>query len=188
MSFPSAIPWQVALWGSGTKREVREPLLDSSEPSNLVLSAMAGEAASVPSQSHPIQLDSESSRDNDDSSIIGLWHIRFIVAIKPSRKRSSSGMWAAPKFTTRMLIPRQGTSAWGVEAKASDGTYKLVHRVWNYDASGNFMGTIHLSETRTLGHHGNTHSGSFTLDFYDPSGALLFEVAGSVVGERISVK
>ena len=50
------------------------------------------------------------------------------------------------------------------------------------------MGTIHLSETITLGNHGNTHSGSFTLDFYDPSGNFLFEVAGNVTEECISVE
>jgi len=49
------------------------------------------------------------------------------------------------------------------------------------------MGTIHLSETLTLSNGGNTHSGSFSLDFFDPSGNFLFEVAGNVTGERISV-
>ena len=71
---------------------------------------------------------------------------------------------------------------------APRGTYKLAHRVWNYDASGNFLGTINLRETLTLGDGGNTHSGSFTLDFYGPSGNFLMEVAGSVRGERISVE
>jgi hypothetical protein len=60
--------------------------------------------------------------------------------------------------------------------------------VWNYDTSGNFLGTIHLSETLTVSHDGNTHSGSFTSDFYDPSGNFLMEVPGSVIGERISVE
>jgi len=37
-------------------------------------------------------------------------------------------------------------------------------------------------------HDGNAHSGSFTLDFFDPSGNFQFEVAGDVTGERISVE
>ena len=49
------------------------------------------------------------------------------------------------------------------------------------------MGTINLSETLTLGDHGQTHSGTFTLDFFDPSGNFLFEVPGNVIAERISV-
>ena len=39
-----------------------------------------------------------------------------------------------------------------------------------------------------VGQGGNTHSGSFTLDFYDPSGNFVMEVPGSVTGERISVE
>ena len=50
------------------------------------------------------------------------------------------------------------------------------------------MGTIHLSETLTLGNRGNTHSGTFTLDIYDPSGNFVTEVTGNVTGERISVE
>jgi len=49
------------------------------------------------------------------------------------------------------------------------------------------LGTINLSETPVLGDKGNTHSGSFTLDFYDPSGNFMFEVPGNAIGERISV-
>jgi hypothetical protein len=50
-----------------------------------------------------------------------------------------------------------------------------------------FLGTIHLSETVNVGQGGNTHSGSFTLDFYDPSSNFVNEVTGNVTGERISV-
>jgi hypothetical protein len=70
---------------------------------------------------------------------------------------------------------------------APHGAFKLTHRVWNYDTNGNFLGTINLSETVTVGQGGNTHSGSFTLDFYDPSGNFITEVAGIVTGDRISV-
>jgi hypothetical protein len=59
--------------------------------------------------------------------------------------------------------------------------------VWSYDTNGNFLGTVHLSETVTVGQGGNTHSGSFTLDIYDPSGNFVTEVTGNVTGERISV-
>jgi hypothetical protein len=36
--------------------------------------------------------------------------------------------------------------------------------------------------------NGNTHTGSFTLNIYDPSGTFQTEVADSVTGERISVE
>ncbi|MGZ7094075.1 MAG: hypothetical protein ACXVJ2_13720, partial [Candidatus Angelobacter sp.] len=44
------------------------------------LSAMAAGAASVHNQSQPMQRDSESSTDNAvNPSIVGLWHIEFLV-------------------------------------------------------------------------------------------------------------
>jgi len=36
------------------------------------------------------------------------------------------------------------------------------------------------------GDRGNTHSGTFTLDIFDPVGNLVAQVPGTVVGERIS--
>ena len=84
--------------------------------------------------------------------------------------------------------PRTGSVCLGAWKNTNGHTYKLVHRVWSYDASGNFMGTIHLSETLTLGDNGNSHSGSFNLEFYDPNGNFMFNVPGNVVAERVSVE
>ena len=153
------------------------------------LSAMAAQAASVASQSHPMQLDSATSEDNDDPSIVGLWRVRFVVGDKTIQEAFQLWNVGGTEVHNPNVDPRGGSVCLGVwKRKASHGRYKLAHRVWNYDTSGTFMGTIHLSETLTLGHHGTTHSGSFTLDFYDPFGTFLFEVKGNVVGERISVE
>ena len=80
---------------------------------------------------------------------------------------------------------RHGLS--GMWKQGPHGTYTLAHRVWNYDTNGNFLGTIHLSESVTVSPDGNSQSGSFALDFYDPAGNFQFEVPGNVTGERISV-
>ena len=153
------------------------------------LSAMAAQAASVRSQSHPMQLDSAPSEDNDESSIVGLWHVRFVVGDQTIQEAFQLWNVGGTEVHNPNVDPRGGSVCLGVwNRKASHGHYKLAHRVWSYDTGGNFMGTIHLSETLTLGHQGTTHSGFFTLDFYDPSGTFLFEVNGSVVGERISVE
>jgi hypothetical protein len=53
---------------------------------------------------------------------------------------------------------------------------------------GNFLGTIHLSETVHLTQRGSGQTGSFTLNFYDPDGNFEMEVAGNVVGQRIQVE
>jgi hypothetical protein len=154
------------------------------------LSAMAAGAASVHSQSRPMQQDSGSSGDNAvDSSIVGLWHIRFMVGDQTIQEAYQLWNAGGTEVHNPNVDPRTGNVCLGVWKRAAAfWAYKLAHRVWNYDANGNFLGTINLSETLTLGRRGNTQSGSFTLDFYDPSGTFLFEVAGSVTGERILVE
>ena len=153
------------------------------------LSAMAAQAASVQSQSRPIQQNSQSAGDEArKSTIVGLWHVQFAVGGQTIQEAYQLWNAGGTEIHNPNVDPRSGNVCLGVWKHASHGTYKLAHRVWNYDANGNFMGTIHLSETLTVGDGGNTQSGSFTLDFYDPSGNFQFEVAGNVTGERISVE
>ena len=153
------------------------------------LSAMAAGAASAQRQSRVIQPSSESAGDNEGkSSMVGLWHIQFTVGGQTIQEAYQLWNAGGTEVHNPNVDPRGGSVCLGVWKHASHGAYKLAHRVWSYDTSGNFMGTIHLSETLTLGQGGQTHSGSFTLDFYDPSGTFQFEVAGSVTGERISVE
>ena len=154
------------------------------------LSAIAaGATASIQSQSSLMQQDSESSKDNaEHASIVGLWYVRFMVGDQTIQEAYQIWNAGGTEVHNPNVDPRSGNVCLGVWKHGSQGTFKLAHRVWAYDSNGNFMGTIHLSETITLGDHGQTHSGSFTLDFYDPSGNFLFEVAGNVTGERISVE
>jgi len=151
------------------------------------LSAMAGGGGSVHSQTRPIQPNSASSGDNAGKSMVGLWHIQFTVGDQTIQ--AAYQLWNAggTEVHNPNVDPRGGSACLGVWKHAPHGAFKLTHRVWNYDTNGNFLGTINLSETVTVGQGGNTHSGSFTLDFYDPSGNFITEVAGIVTGDRISV-
>jgi hypothetical protein len=151
------------------------------------LSAMAAGSASVHSQSNPIA-NSTSSGDNAPKSMVGLWHIQFTVGGQTIQEAYQLWNAGGTEVHNPNVDPRTGNVCLGVWKHAPHGAFKLAHRVWNYDANGNFLGTIHLSETVTVGQGGNTHSGSFTLDFYDPSGNLVMELPGSVTGERISVE
>lgn len=151
------------------------------------LSAMAAGAASVHSQSRPIQPSSEAAT-GVNSRIVGLWHVQFTVGDQTIQEAFQAWNAGGTEIHNPNVDPRAGSVCLGVWKHVPHGAFKLAHRVWSYDTNGNFMGTIHLSETLTLGNHGNTQSGSFALDFYDPSGSFLFEVAGNVTGERISVE
>jgi hypothetical protein len=152
------------------------------------LAAMAAGAASLQSQSRPMQQKSESAGPSGaKSSIVGLWHIQFTVGDQTIQEAFQLWNVGGTEVHNPNVDPRSGNVCLGVWRHAEHGAYKLAHRVWSYDANGNFMGTINLSETLTLGNDGKTHSGSFTLDFFDPSGNFQFEVTGNVTGERISV-
>ena len=155
------------------------------------LSAMAAAAASVRSQSTASQLSvnngSAAASDNAvNTSIVGLWHVRFQVGDQTIQEAFQIWNTGGTEVHNPNVDPRTGNICLGAWKEAAPQTFKLTHRVWSYDTSGTFLGTINLNETLVLGDKGNTHNGSFTLDFYDPLGNFMFEVPGSVIGERIS--
>lgn len=149
------------------------------------LAAMITGTALAQSQSRPIQLQGKSP-DENHSNIVGLWHILFTVDNQTIQEAYQLWNTGGTEIHNPNVDPRTGSVCLGVW-KQTRGGYKLAHRVWSYDANGTFLGTINLSETVTLTNNGNSHTGSFTLDFYDPSGNFEFEVAGNVTAERISV-
>jgi hypothetical protein len=152
------------------------------------LTAMAASAAAVVGQSGPMQHDDVSSGNRAvKSSIVGLWHVEFRV--KGQTIQEAYQLWNAggTEVHNPNVDPRGGDVCLGVWKQAA-GTYTLAHRVWNYDTTGDFMGTIHLSEKLTLGPSGNTLKGSFTSAFYDPTGHFVNKVSGGAVGRRISVE
>jgi len=151
------------------------------------LSAMAAAAASVRSQARPIQPNSASAGDNVGKSMVGLWQIQFTIGDQTIQEAYQLWNAGGTEVHNPNVDPRGGSVCLGVWKHTSHGAFRLAHRVWSYDTNGNFLGTIHLSETVNVGQGGNTHSGSFTLDFYDPSGNFVNEVTGNVTGERISV-
>jgi len=156
------------------------------------LSAMAAAAALhglSSSQSSLTQPATASSSDGAvNPSIVGLWHTYFTAGGQTIQEAFQVWNFGGTEIHNPNVDPRSGNVCLGVWTNVAPRTYKLAHRVWWYDANGDFMGTINLSEVVSLGNNGNTHSGSFALDFYDPSGNFLFEVAGNVSAQRISVE
>jgi hypothetical protein len=166
------------------------------------LSAMAASAASARSQSRFLQsskrhesaamvsvaAESATASDNAvNTSIVGLWHIRFLVGDQQIQEAFQIWNTGGTEVHNPNVDPRQGNVCVGAWKEAAPLTFKLTHRVWLYNTSGDFQGIGVLTETLVLGDRGATHSGSFTLAIYDPSGNLVAEVPGTVVGERISV-
>jgi hypothetical protein len=150
------------------------------------LAAMATGAAHLQSPSL-LTSDQSQAEDVQNSPIVGLWHTQFIVGTQTIQEAFQLWNVGGTEIHNPNVDPRTGNVCLGVWKDVGHGNYKLVHRVWDYDANGNFGGTIHLTETIRMGNHGTTHSGSFALDFFDATGNFQFEVAGKVVADRISV-
>jgi len=124
-------------------------------------------------------------------SIVGLWHTTFTVDVNGTQVpiQEAIQLWNAggTEVHNPNVDPRQGNVCLGVWQQVATRTFKLTHRVWAWNASGGFEGTLHLAEALTLGNRGDTFEGTFTLDIYDPSGAFVTQVAGTATGERIAV-
>ena len=156
-------------------------------------SSMAAAAASVRTQSGRVQSQgpngAATAGDNAvNTSIVGLWHIRFLVGGQQIQEAFQTWNTGGTEVHNPNVDPRQGNVCLGTWNEAAPQTFKLNHRVWLYLPDGSFLGVGHLHETLTLADRGNTQSGSFTLDLYDLSGNKLAELAaGTVTGEHISV-
>jgi hypothetical protein len=150
------------------------------------LSAMAKTTAITV---QPIESEQDSQpyvKHPANSSIVGLWHVEFKVNGQTIQEAYQLWNAGGTEVHNPKVDPRGGTVCLGVWTQSGQ-TYTLAHRVWNYDTTGDFLGTIHLSEALTLGNTGNTMKGSFTSAFYDPTGHFANKVTGNVTGRRISV-
>ena len=154
-------------------------------------SSLAAGAISVKSRSQlskspsSVELVAGSGDTSVNPSIVGLWHTQFIVGNQTIQEAFQIWNTGGTEVHNPNVDPRGGTVCLGTWRQDRQ-VFKLVHRVWNHDTNGNFLGTIHLTELVSLGDRGGTYSGSFTLDFYDPAGNFQFSVTGDVVAERIS--
>ena len=153
------------------------------------LSALATSAYSHNlSQKVGPQTQAQNGSGSGTSSIVGFWHIRFVVGDNTIQEAFQIWNQGGTEVHNPNVDPRTSNICLGAWKAVGKRSYKLVHRVWSYDGNGVFLGTINLSESVYLGHKGATHTGSFTLDFYDPDGNFQFEVPGNVIAERISAE
>jgi hypothetical protein len=149
------------------------------------LAAMASGNAVV---SQPSSRQEASSDPGTHKSIVGLWNVFFNVGGNTIQEAYQIWNLGGTEVHNPNVDPRGGNVCFGAWTKTASGTYKLTHRVWNYDTNGNFNGQIYLHETVTLSKGGGKQSGTFRLDFYDPSGNFLTEVSGQVAGQRIGLR
>jgi hypothetical protein len=126
-----------------------------------------------------------------NTSIVGLWRIKFIIDTPdgPAVFQEAYQIWNAggTEVHNPKVDPRTGSVCLGSWVQQAPLTFQLTHRVWLYNELGQFQVIGRLTETLTLGDRGNTHSGTFTLQAVDDDENPLGDpLTGTVVGERIS--
>jgi hypothetical protein len=147
---------------------------------------------------HDLSLLKSEFDQDEDGSIVGLWHVDFNIVVPgapgPITIQTAFQIWnlGGTEVHNPKVDPRGGSLCLGAW-KQIRGVYKLAHRVWSYAPDGTFLGTINLTESVRVSRNGQSHTGSFTLDFFDPDGNPLAvpgvhpaHVEGDVAAERIS--
>ena len=75
----------------------------------------------------------------------------------------------------------------GVWVQKDRRTFQLKHPAFRYDATGNVIGTLVLRETNVVNRAGDRFTGTFTIEFFDLDGTSVFQGAGEIYGQRVTV-
>jgi hypothetical protein len=150
-----------------------------------------GSAAAVPTHSaflQPMGTLSAASQPNDSiPTIVGLWHVKFISGGQLYDEGFDQWHSDQSEILNDITPPINGNVCLGVWQKTGPLTYKLTHPAWNFDNSGNLIGTIRLQEAVTLNADGSSYQGPFSFIFFDLAGHVTSEVSGTLKAQRITV-
>jgi hypothetical protein len=133
-------------------------------------------------------------RGSEAQRIVGFWKASFVsegssgipdgtVVDSPFVQWHSDGT----EIMNSSRVPQTGSFCMGIWHRTGNLTYELNHFALAFDTSNNFVGPAQIHEQITLDKKGNTYSGTFTIDQYNPSGTLLAELKGNVTATRITV-
>ena len=148
-------------------------------------SAQNGRGDRVLTAQRSTQSDAGSQVD-DRASIVGLWQVTF-VADDTVIDFGFDAWHADGTETLNDASPIAHNVCLGVWEQTGRRTYRLKHPAFRYDASGNVIGTLILRETNVVDRTGSHFAGDFTIQFYDLAGAVVFEGAGEISGDRVTV-
>lgn len=133
-------------------------------------------------------------RGRDFNSIVGLWRVTFTSKGTqgiPDDTVIDAGFSVWHSDGTEILNssrpPATGSFCLGVWERSNNGVYNLNHFALSWDSDGNFVGPAEIREHVTTGKHGDTYSGTFTLDQYDLAGNVKMHIQGVVSAVRVTV-
>jgi hypothetical protein len=134
--------------------------------------------------------------DKAEASIVGFWHQKLISEGTEGVKNGTvldNGLSQWHSDGTEILnsgsrSPVGGNFCLGVWEKVGAHTYKLNHFPLVWDATGTvFLGPSNLRAQVTLSDDGKRYHGTFTQNFYDPTGKVITGSAqGVITGTRVT--
>jgi len=134
--------------------------------------------------------------NNDDSSIVGLWYVRYSLP-DGSPFNSSLDQWHSDgtEFENATVPPAAGNICFGVWRKTGPHTVKLHHIGWQFAPDGSLAGYFTLDEINTVSQDGATYTGSFIFQSYQLNGTPVTvqqpngppaHAEGTLLGTRIT--
>jgi hypothetical protein len=132
--------------------------------------------------------------DDRDATIVGLWEVSLVSKGNsgiPDDAVLDSGYATWHSDGTEIMNssrpPKSGSFCMGVWKKTGRSTYHLNHVALSWDPTGNtFVGPARIREDVRVGRGGDTYTGTFAIDQYDPAGTLLVHLTGDIVAHRIT--
>ena len=151
-------------------------------------SAACGDAALLKPSAFHDNASSLFKPVNGIVSIVGMWSVRFVL---PNGGLFDFGYAQWHNDGTEILnsgsrAPSTQNFCLGVWTQEGPFKYKLNHFALGYDPAGSLNGLVNIKEEVVV--IGDSYSGPFTVDVYNPSNkALVAHVAGTVFGKRVTV-
>jgi hypothetical protein len=153
--------------------------------------------------------DRDRDYNEDDVSIVGLWHVKFISdginsglppGALPKGALADAGYSEWHSDGTEILnsggrAPVTSSFCLGVWEKQGPREYKLNHFAIAWDPTpvlpdspnGTILGPANIKELVTLAPDGQSYTGTFSIDQYDEAGNHLVHIEGKITGTRITV-
>jgi hypothetical protein len=126
--------------------------------------------------------------DFDQHSIVGMW----AFTMTPTAGPGDFGYQQWHSDGTELMnsggrAPATQNFCMGVWRQNGQNRYHLNHLALSYDAgSGQLNARVNIKEDVMLDPSGNSYSGTFTIDVYDPSGATqVAHQQGQVTAQRV---
>jgi len=136
---------------------------------------------------------------NHGPSMVGMWHVSFIAegngpGLPPDGVQVDNALshWHVDgtEVTVSSRAPETGDVCLGVWKRVGERHYLLNHFGISFDPStdpNNPQGFANIRQDIWLSPDGNRFKGTFTIDQFDPTGNLLVEIKGNLVGTRVTV-